>query len=142
MVYYGRDLKYHFCNGIKLKLLEFNNSTETYELCHLTDKSLNYDLILGRDILHKRDKIFSKKFSPQNHHIVQQKNSFSSKKVTQFKMQLKELNKFLMQNITRIIYSSNTRIPHQNYFRNMKKIFGGTLGKSTASDYTIKFKKC
>ena len=34
-------------------------STETYEKCHLMDKLLNYNLILGRDILHKLLIIFN-----------------------------------------------------------------------------------
>ena len=36
-----------------LKLLEWNHSVEIYAKCHLTDKLLNYNLILGRDILHE-----------------------------------------------------------------------------------------
>ena len=36
-----------------LKLPELNHSAEIYAKCHLTDKLLNYNLILGRDILHE-----------------------------------------------------------------------------------------
>ena len=36
------------------KLSKRNHSAEIYaKKCHMTDKLLNYDLILGRDILHK-----------------------------------------------------------------------------------------
>ena len=48
-----------FVTGIILKLPELNHSAEIYAKCHLTDKLLNYDLILGRDILHKLGIIFN-----------------------------------------------------------------------------------
>ena len=38
---------------IILKVQELNHSAEIYAKCHLTNKLLNYNLILGRDILHK-----------------------------------------------------------------------------------------
>ena len=48
-----------FVTEIILKLPELNHSAEIYAKCHLTDKFLNYDLILGRDILHERGIIFN-----------------------------------------------------------------------------------
>ena len=42
-----------FIAEIILKLMELNYSKDIYAKCHLTNKLLNYDLILGRDILHK-----------------------------------------------------------------------------------------
>ena len=36
-----------------------NHSTELYAKCHLTDKLLNYNFILGRDILRKLGKILN-----------------------------------------------------------------------------------
>ena len=42
-----------FVTKIILKLVELNHSTEIYAKCQLTNKLLNYDLILGRDILQK-----------------------------------------------------------------------------------------
>ena len=42
-----------FVTEIALKLPELNHSAEIYAKCHLTDKLLNYNLILGRDILNK-----------------------------------------------------------------------------------------
>ena len=42
-----------FVTESKLKLLKLNYSAEIYAKCHLTNKLLNYDLILGRDILHE-----------------------------------------------------------------------------------------
>ena len=45
----------------KLKLPEYNQTMEISVESHLTDKSLNYDLILGRDILHKLGIIFNPK---------------------------------------------------------------------------------
>ena len=42
-----------FLTQLIIKLLESNHSKDNYVKCHLTDLILNYDLILGRDILHK-----------------------------------------------------------------------------------------
>ena len=42
-----------FVTEIILKLPELNYSEEIYAKCHLTNKLLIYDLILGRDMLHK-----------------------------------------------------------------------------------------
>ena len=47
-----------FVTKIILKLSELNHSVEIYAKCHLTDKLLNYDLIVGRDILHELETIF------------------------------------------------------------------------------------
>ena len=44
---------------IILKHSELNHSAEINAKCNLTDKSLNYDFILGRDILHKLGIIFN-----------------------------------------------------------------------------------
>ena len=48
-----------FETEIILKLLELNHSAENYANCHLTDKLLNYDSILGRDMLHELGTIFN-----------------------------------------------------------------------------------
>ena len=48
-----------FITEIILKLQELNYSTDIYAKCHLTDKLLNYDLILNGDILHKQKIIFN-----------------------------------------------------------------------------------
>ena len=48
-----------FITEIILKLLELNDSAEIYAKCHLTNKFLNYDLILGRGILHELGIIFN-----------------------------------------------------------------------------------
>ena len=42
-----------------LKLPELKHSAVVYAKCHSTDKLLNYDLILGRDILHELGIIFN-----------------------------------------------------------------------------------
>ena len=42
-----------FITEIILKLLTLNHYTEIYAKCHLTEKLLKYELILGRDTLHK-----------------------------------------------------------------------------------------
>ena len=42
-----------FVIEIILKLPESNQSAEIYTKCHLTNKLFNYDLIIGRDILHE-----------------------------------------------------------------------------------------
>ena len=44
-----------FVTEITLKLLELYHSTK----CYLTDKLINYDFILGRDMLHKLGIIFN-----------------------------------------------------------------------------------
>ena len=73
-----------FVTEIILKIPELNHPAEIYAKYHLTDKLLNYNWLLGRDILHKLGIIFNfinkttlgKKFQFQwNHQIVQQKNS-------------------------------------------------------------------
>ena len=48
-----------FVTEIILKVKELNHSAEIYEKYHLTDKLLNYDLVLGRDILHEFGIIFN-----------------------------------------------------------------------------------
>ena len=48
-----------FVTNIILKLPELNHSAEISAKCHLTEKLLNYDLILGRDILHDLGIIFN-----------------------------------------------------------------------------------
>ena len=47
-----------FVTEIILNFLEFNHSAKIYAKCQLTDKLLNYDLTLGRDILHEFGIIF------------------------------------------------------------------------------------
>ena len=46
---------------IILKLKELNNSAKIYAKCHLTNKILNYDLILGWDVLQENVLIFNLK---------------------------------------------------------------------------------
>ena len=41
-----------FVTKLILKLPELNHSAEVYAKCHLTDKLLNHDLILGMGILY------------------------------------------------------------------------------------------
>ena len=60
---------------IILKLPELNHSAENYAKCHLTDKLLNYNLIRGRDILHKLGIIFNF----ENKTIIWQEVSISMK---------------------------------------------------------------
>ena len=48
-----------FVTEIILKLPALNHSVKIYAKCHLTGKLLNYDLILGRDILHKLGIVFN-----------------------------------------------------------------------------------
>ena len=64
-----------FATEVILKLLELNHSAKIYAKCHLTDELLNYDLILGRDILHKLRIIFNFK----NKTITWQEVSISMK---------------------------------------------------------------
>ena len=48
-----------FVTEVNLKHLELNHYAGIYAKCNLTNKLLNYDLILGRDILHKLGIIFN-----------------------------------------------------------------------------------
>ena len=58
---------------IILKLPELNHSAEINAKCHLPNKSLNYNLILGRDILH----ILGIVFNFENKKITWQESSIS-----------------------------------------------------------------
>ena len=51
---YSRDLYTTFVTKLKLKLPELNHTAETKSKCHL--KLLNYDFILGRDIVNELGK--------------------------------------------------------------------------------------
>ena len=64
-----------FVREIILKLPELNHSAEIYAKCHLTDTLLNYNLILGRDILYELGIIFNFK----NNTITWQEVSTSMK---------------------------------------------------------------
>ena len=48
-----------FVTWIKLNLHEFNYAAEIYSKHYLTNKLSNYNLILGRDLLHQLDIIFN-----------------------------------------------------------------------------------
>ena len=48
-----------FVTDKKLKLPKLNHFADIYVKCQLTDKLLNYDLILGRDILYELGIIFN-----------------------------------------------------------------------------------
>ena len=94
-----------FVTEIILKLPELNHSAEIYTKRHLTDKSLNYDLTLGRDILHKLGIIFNF----ENKTIIWQEVSIAMK----------------LPNCTakqfQITQKTNIKILYWNYFRNTKK---------------------
>ena len=64
-----------FVTEIILKLLELNQSAKIHTKCHLTDNLLNYNLILGRDILHEQGIIYNFK----NQTITWQEDSISMK---------------------------------------------------------------
>ena len=64
-----------FVIEIILKLPELNHSTEIYAKCHVTNKLLHYNLILGGEILHKQEIIFNLK----NKTITWQEVSISKK---------------------------------------------------------------
>ena len=64
-----------FVTGIILILTKLNHSAEIYAKCHLTDKLLNYNLILGRELLHKLGIIFNF----ENKKIIWQEVSISMK---------------------------------------------------------------
>ena len=64
-----------FATKIILKLPIFDYSAKIYATCHLTDKLLNHDLILGRDMLHEISIIFNF----ENRTITWQEVSISKK---------------------------------------------------------------
>ena len=47
-----------FMTELKLRLTALNHTAEITVQCHLTNNVLNYDLILGRDILHELGIVF------------------------------------------------------------------------------------
>ena len=55
----ARTFNTSFVTEIIFKLPESNHYTEIYTKCNLTDKLLNHDLILSRDIRHKLGIIFN-----------------------------------------------------------------------------------
>ena len=57
----GETFNTTFVTELKLKLPELNHTAKIYAKCHLTNKLLNYDLILGRFILYELGIIFNKK---------------------------------------------------------------------------------
>ena len=48
-----------FVTEMKLKFPELHHSAKIYAKCHFINKLLNYDLFLGRDILHELGIIFN-----------------------------------------------------------------------------------
>ena len=48
-----------FVMELRLKLMELHHSAIIYAICHLVNKLLNYNLILGKDILHEQGIIFN-----------------------------------------------------------------------------------
>ena len=47
-----------------LKFPKLNHSADIYAKCHLTNKLINYNLVLGRDILHELGKVLTLKIKP------------------------------------------------------------------------------
>ena len=60
---------------LKIKLLDLNHIKKNYAKCHLTNTLLNFNLILGRDILHE----LGKNFNFKNKTITWQEVSISIK---------------------------------------------------------------
>ena len=96
---------------IRLKLQQLNHTVKIFARSYLTNKLLNYDLILGRDIKHKLSIIFIF----ENKTITWQEVSISMKpayyKVTEFfvikeshavKYTTKRIKQILMQNIRKL----------------------------------------
>ena len=55
----AETFKTTFVTELKLKLPELNDSAKIFAKCHLTNKSLNHNLVLGRDILHELGIVFN-----------------------------------------------------------------------------------
>ena len=114
-----------FVTEIILKLQKLNQNAK----CHLTDKLLNYDFILGRDILHKLGIILNFK----NKTITWQEVSISMIptncmakeffviKVSPVRNATKRIKKNLEAEKLKINNYKPNLIKGQAYFRNMKK---------------------
>jgi len=145
---------------IMLKLPELNHSAEIYAKCHLTDNLLNYDLILGRDILHELGIIFNF----ENKTITWQEVSISmkppnctakeffvikeSRPVRNATKRIKQIldTEYKKIDLKSIITNSNyLKDKHRNslleLLQKYKNMFDGTLGKYTGSDYVIELKE-
>ena len=145
---------------LKLKTPGFNLPAEIYAKCHLTDKLLNCNFILGRDILHELGLIFYFKTKT----IIWQEVSISMKPpncmakeifVIKESFPVQNTNKRIKKildvkykkiNLKTIVMSLNyLKINHKISFIRITskiwKIFDGTLGKYTGSIYTIELKE-
>ena len=149
-----------FITELILKLSILNHSAEIYEKCHLTNKLLNYNLILGRNILHELRIIFNFK----NKTTTWQEVSISMKPpnctvkefiVIKESLPIRNANKSIKHrldaeykniNLKSIIMSVNyLKDKHENslleLLQKYEEMFHGTLGKYTRSDYTIELKE-
>ena len=149
-----------YVSNLNLKLLELYHTAEIYAKCHLTKELLNYDLILGRDILHELGIIFNF----ENKTVTWQEVSISMKPPN---CTAKE---FFIIKESRPVHNATKRIKHildpeykkihlitivmnLNHLKdkyknsllklpqNYEEMFYGTLGKYTGSNYTIELKE-
>ena len=105
-------------------ILELNHSTEIYVKCHLTNKLLNYNLILGRDLLCELGIIFTfknkqplgKKFQFQSNH---QKEFFVIKESHSFRNATKRIKQILDAEYKEI--NLNLTIMNLNYLKDKHK---------------------
>ena len=144
----------------KLKLIELNHTVEIYAKCHLTVKLLNYDLILGRDILHEVGILFTFK----NETIIWQEVSLSIKpskcKVKEFfvikeshlvKGATKMINQIFDAKYKKIntktiaITLNNLKDKYKNsllkLLQKYEEMFDRSLGKYKVVDYTIELQE-
>ena len=144
---------------IMLKLPEINHSAKIYAKCYFTDKLLNINLILDRDILHKLGIIFnfqnktitwqevSISMNPPN---CMAKEFFVIKESRPVRITTKCIKQILDAeykkiNLKSIVMNSNhLKDNHKKSFLELLQkyeiMFDGTLGKYTGSDYTIELK--
>ena len=150
----------NFVTKIISKLPELNHSAEIHAKCHLTDKFLNYDLILGRDILHGLRIIFNfenKTITWQELSISMKspnctaKDIFVTKESCSFRNATKRIKQILGAEYKKIFLGSI--IMNLNYLKDKhknsllqllqkyEKMFDETVGKYTGSDYSIELKE-
>ena len=149
-----------FTTEIILKHPELNHYTEIYAKCHLIDKLLNYDLILGKDILHELEIMFTfvnKPITSQEVSISMKppncmtKNFFLIKEIGPVRNTTKRIKQILDAEYNNVTLKSI--IMNSDYLKNKnknsllellqkyKKIIDGSLGKETGSENTIESKE-
>ena len=142
MVHYGRDLWYFFVAEVQKP----NHTADIYAKYQFTNKLLNYDLSLGRDVLHELGIIFSfkiklllakKTMNPPN---CNAKEFFVIKESLPVRIVSKRIKQLLDVKYKKINLKT-TVVKHKDslfeLFQKYEKIFEVTLRKYLGSDFAI-----